>query len=60
MRAATRPSLSIIKVVGIAFAGSDHLKLAIMASSISVGNVISNRFTKLIAELKLSLWSEFQ
>ena len=42
-------------VVGIALAGSDPRKLAITASSISVGYVNPNLFTKLCAEVKLSL-----
>jgi hypothetical protein len=45
----------MINVVGIALAGSEPLKLAITASSISVGYVRLNLLTKLIAELKLSL-----
>ena len=37
MRAATRPFLSIMTVVGIAFAGSDFLNPTKIESSISVG-----------------------
>ena len=42
-------------MVGIALAGSDPRKLEITASSIRVGYVRPNLFTKLCAELKLSL-----
>ena len=54
MRTATRPSESIIIVVGIAFGTRDPRKPARTASSVNIGYVILKRFTKLCAAVGLS------